>query len=77
MNVSTRQLCCLVSSKLQNVTSTTLGHLGDCSRLLPVLNTLDDLDGLGNVREVHGSKLGVDDGTVDSYFKRTPTANAS
>ena len=63
--------------KLQNVTSTTLGHLGDCGRLLPLINTLYDLDGLGDVRKVHGSKLGVDDCTVDSNFKRTATANSS
>ena len=64
-------------SKLQNITSTTLGHLGDCGRLLPLLNTLHDLDSLGNVREVHGGQLGVDDGTVDSHLKRTTAADSS
>ena len=67
----------LISIKLQNVTSTTLGHLGDCGRLLPLVNPLYDLHSLGNVREVHGCKLGVDDCTVDSHFKGTTTANFS
>ena len=72
------QFCYLVSgSELQNITSTTLGHLGDCGRLLPLVNALHDLDGLGHVREVHGGELGVDDGTVDSHFERTTTANFS
>merc|ERR1711993_130435 len=40
-------------------------------------DALDDLDGLGNVREVHGGELGVDDCAVDGNFKRTTTSNSS
>ena len=72
------QFCYLVSSsELQNITSATLGHLGDCGWLFPLVNAFHDLDSLGNVREVHGGELGVDDGTVDSHFKGTTSSNFS